>query len=339
MSLIFMDGFDHYATADITKKWTSAANSSYWFVNPTGGRRGGGCLEIGGSASWTDTCNKTLPAGYSTIVVGMALYVANLTDGLITLKEDNINHFSISLNGIGQFMARRGAPIYGTLLGTTTTSISTGTWYYIELKVTIADATGSYELRVNGVNVLSATNVDTRDGGTGVVNSIQLNATRNGKIDDFYVCNSSGSTNNDFLGDCRIDTILPSGDGTYTDGTPSTGTAHYAVVDENPPNTSDYISMDVVDNRDSYTYPDLPPLSASTVYAVQVNPFWLKDDAGTRSAATFALNGGGNVTGATVALTTSALFSPQIYETNPDTSTAWTQATVNSAEFGTRVIA
>jgi hypothetical protein len=153
------------------------------------------------------------------------------------------------------------------------------------------------------------------------------------------VCSTTGATNNNFLGDCRIDTILPSGDGTYTDGTPSTGTAHYAVVDENPPNTSDYISMDVVDQRDSYTYPDLPPLSASTVHAVQINPFWLKDDAGTRSAATFALNGGGNTTGATVALTTSALFSPQIYETDPDTGTAWTQATVNSAEFGTRVIA
>ena len=104
-------------------------------------------------------------------------------------------------------------------------------------------------------------------------------------FDDLYVCDSAGSTNNGFLGDCRIDTIYPSGAGNYTQFTPSTG-SNYTCVDETAPNTTDYVDGATVGDRDSYALGNLSALSSQTVYGVQVNAAILKDDAGSKSAAT-----------------------------------------------------
>ena len=44
-------------------------------------------------------------------------------------------------------------------------------------------------------------------------------------IDDLYICDGTGSApHNTFLGDCRVDTLLPTADGTAQQWTPSTGT-------------------------------------------------------------------------------------------------------------------
>jgi hypothetical protein len=96
---------------------------------------------------------------------------------------------------------------------------------YFEIKATIHDTTGSIELRINGVPALNLVNQDTRNAGTGVVNAIRIGGTNSfGPIwamDDLYICNTSGSTNNDFLGDIRVDTLYPNADGTYSQWTPS----------------------------------------------------------------------------------------------------------------------
>ena len=42
MSLLFIDGFDHYATADITKKWTTASAATIGVT----GRRGTGGVPV-----------------------------------------------------------------------------------------------------------------------------------------------------------------------------------------------------------------------------------------------------------------------------------------------------
>jgi hypothetical protein len=339
MSLVFMDGFDHYATADIAKKWSSAPSSSYMWINPTGGRRGGGCVECGGFAGG-NAITKSLSASSVSFVMGAAYYTGNLggSNNIFVVRENTTTHLGVNLDSTGHLQVRRAASS-AQVLGTSTAAVSGSSWVYIEFKFTINDTTGSFEVRLNGVNVLSATGIDTKNGGTGIIDNIQLFDSTAAKFDDFYICDLSGSSNNDFLGDCRIDTILPTSDGTYTSGVPSAGTAHYACVDENPPNTSDYISMDVVGNRDSYGFADIPLLSSSAIYGVQINPYWLKDDAGTRTAATFARSGTTNGDGAAVGLGTSAVYNPQIFPNNPATGSAWTQSAINAAEFGTTVTA
>lgn len=340
MALLFMDGFDHYATADISKKWASSAGGAS--INTTGGRRGTGCLRygIGGSA-----VSRPFTAS-AAVIVGLAFKIGTIYAGYRTvfvLREGTTEHISLIINNNGTISIYRGSQS-GTLLGTSTTAISQTNYNYVELKATINDTTGAINVQINGVNesALALTGIDTRNGGTsGVVDSICVGQSSNGTdsyIDDLYVCNSSGATNNNFLGDCRVDTILPSGDGNYTQFTPSTGTAHYALVDENPPNTTDYNSSATSGNRDSYTFPDLAGLSSQTIYGVQINAAALKDDAGARSLGTMSRLSSTDKDGAGAALSTALVFISEIQETDP-ASAAWTESNVNAAEFGVKVTA
>ncbi len=55
------------------------------------------------------------------------------------------------------------------------------------------------------------------------------------------------------IGPAKIWPKLISADGTYTDLTPSTGTDHYAVVDERPASSADYLESNTVNHKDSFS--------------------------------------------------------------------------------------
>src|SRR5690606_30150679 len=117
-----------------------------------------------------------------------------------------------------------------------TTPININTWYYIELKV-VVDGSGSYEVRVDGVNVLSGS-TDTQAGANPYANRVRLHGAATGtgpqtQFDDWYVCDGSGSINNDFLGGRRIITYFTADTGDSSDFTPDEGD-NYARVNDNP---------------------------------------------------------------------------------------------------------
>jgi len=249
--------------------------------------------------------------------------------------EGTTYHISVVYSG-GKIKIYRGTQ-FGTVLGVSAATLSAG-YNYIEIKATIHDSTGAVEVKINGVtdNNLNLTNVDTRNGGTGVIDTILIAGT--GYTDDFYVCDTSGATNNDFLGDIRVDTIYPDGDGNYTQFTPSTGTAHWSLVDETTPNTTDYNSGANIGDRDSYTYAALSAITSQTIYGVQINAAALKSDSGSRSLGTMSRLSGTNKDGSGAALSTSQTYISEIQETDP-ASAAWTESNINSAEFGVKVTA
>jgi hypothetical protein len=219
-------------------------------------------------------------------------------------------------------------------------------WYFIELKATIHDTTGSYELRVNGTNVLSQTNVDTRNGGSGVVTLIQFGsqtgtsqpagpATMN--MDDIYVCDSSGSLNNDFLGDVAVQTIYPTSDSSVA-WTRSAGGTSYTLVDESTPNgDTDYVESSTAAQQDIYGYGDLAA-ATNTVLGVQINAVARKDDAGARQVKLLTKSGGTTYASSALGLSTTYTFYSEVRETNPNTAVSWTESDVNSAEFGVECV-
>lgn len=340
--LLFMDGFDHYATADITKKWTSNSGGGLGIVGGAG-RRGTSGFQVISSSSYV---NKTIPPTTS-LIFGFSIKLGSLPSTstlLLTLFDGSTQQCELRVNADGTLQVLRAA---NTLTnGASTLALSTGVEYYIEWKVTIADsiAANSCKVRVNGVDWINvAAGQDTKAGTNATVNSVRLGAFGTGigttTFDDFYICDNSGSTNNDFLGDVRIDTLFPSGDGNYSQFTPSTGTTHYTLVDESTPNTTDYNDGASVGDRDSYAMGNLSALASSTVYGVQVNAAIVKDDAGSKSATTFVRSSSTNADGASVALSTSQAYVSQVFETDPNGSVAWTETTVNAMEAGVKVTA
>lgn len=340
MALLFIDGFDHYSTnADLAKKWNSVSGT-YPTVATSSGRRGGGALQCQSTATYY--VQKTFSAK-STIIIGMAVKFGATANDFLGLYEGGTTtrHLTLYYDGANVKLYRGTSA--GTLLATSSNAMISGAWTYVEIKATIHDTTGAYELRFNGSSdaAMTASSVDTRNGGTsGVIDTVRLVValSTSAYFDDIYICDNSGASNNSFLGDCRIDTLLPIGDGNYTQFTPSTGTAHYATVDETTPNTTDYNSGANSGDRDSYTFPDLTSLTSQTVYGVQINAAALKSDSGARSLGTMSRSGSTNKDGAGGALSTSQTFISELQETDP-ANNAWTESNVNAAEFGVKVTA
>lgn len=345
MTLLFVDGFDHYATADISKKWTSVGAGAA--IELSNGRRGGGCLNFASIAS-TQFITKTLSQSASW-VIGLAFqYYGTFTGSagrIVSILDAGTSQCELWVNSDGTLSVMRN----GTAVtnGTSVISLSISTYYYLEFKVTIADSisAGSCKVRVNGADVITvATGQDLKNTANAYANQIRLGPTSSAagtpfRADDFYVCDQSGSTNNDFLGDARIDTLYPTSDGNYSQFAPSTGTDHFALVDEATPNTTDYNDGSTVGNYDSYGLGNLAALVSQSVYAVQVNAAVLKDDAGAKSAATMVRSGTTDADGTSAALGTSLSYVSQVFETNPDGSVAWTETSVNAMEAGIKVTA
>jgi hypothetical protein len=339
MALLFCDGFDHYASADILKKWTVANAVGSCVIDPTAGRRGGGAFTT--TTGGRGNPGKTLAASYATLVAGVALNLSGPISGsgVLWFADAGTTQVVVIFNADGTFSVKRGS----TVLATSSVAIGYNAYNYIELKATIHPSAGAIELRLNGVAIITASGINTRATANSSANGLYIGidsnpgGSFNATFDDLYLCDTSGSTNNNFLGDCRIDTLFPNADGTYSGFTPSTGTAHWSTVDDAMPNITDYVSAGVASTKDSYGFTDLT--SAASVFGVQVCNAALKDDAGARSVANLVRSGSTDAQGPTVALSTSQLIYTSIHETDPATSAAWTQSGVNAAQFGTVVAA
>jgi hypothetical protein len=344
MALLFWDSFDHYATADITKKWTSANTAgSTTSISSSAGRRSGGAMQFGTSAY----ALKTIPAAAS-FVMGGAFYtnsLPNISRPIFTLQDSGSVQCDLRLNtDLTLSVTRNGTALTN---GTSTNALTISAFYYIEWKVTIADSIGaaSCVVKVNGVPWITvATGQDTKSTANASANQIVVgpNATLSGPtwtLDDFYICDQSGSgPDNDFLGDCRIDCEYANGDGSNSDFTCSTGSTHYTLVDEATPNTSDYVESSTVGHKDTWQFQNLSAITG-TIFGVQVCSAALKDDAGARSIANTIKSGSTNADGATQALSTSQLYYIDRWMTDPNTGAAWTEANFNAAEFGVKVAA
>ncbi len=347
MTLLYFDGFDHYATAQLAAKgWTVGSSTTIAAV----GRTGANGLQFGQAGSYVKR-GVAVADEHATLIAGVALNPSVLNDArpVFSFQSDNgaTTHVSIEVSSTGAIIARRGNNGNGTLLGTSSAGVViSGAYQYIEALVTLSDTVGVVTVHVNGASVLSLTGQDTKSSGTktvldtvliGTVNA--LVTVVNGTWDDVYICNGAGSApNNTFLGDVRVRTLMPTGNGNSSQlvGSDSNSTDNYALVDEVPPDTADYVGSATTGDKDTYAAANLAEVTG-TVFGVQQLAYALKTDAGSRSLATVVRSNGTDYDSSDLALATTVQYIRSLRETDPDTAAAWTIAGVNAAEFGVKV--
>lgn len=341
MSLLFMDGFDHYAGADVLNKWDSIGSYSV-AISSSYARSNGQGLRCYYSATKP---NKSLGVNASTLIVGFAFYlgetgITNSTStGILYFYDDSTKQIMITVNSSGQIVVYNGD---GTLLGTSTNTVSYLHWYYLEAKVSFHETTGTIDIRINGTSWLSLTSKNTINSVNEYANKVMIGAAYYDKyvyFDDLYVCDTTGTKNNDFLGDVRIDTLLPNGAGNYTQWTPSAG-SNYQNVDDAIAIDDDatYNSADTIGYKDSYTLTDLDALG-TTIHGIQLNTTYRKDDAGTRGVQAFIrTNSTDYDQGDEVSLLDTYTQDQIIIEDNPNDSAAWEEADINALEIGIELI-
>jgi hypothetical protein len=339
MALLFVDGFDHYQSADFLRKW-SGSNTSFQTISTTLGRRGGGCML------YPYNTFKNLNSNYSTLIAGFGFYIgafptgANQPVALLSFSNGADPRVWMGASSAGELVVHNQG---NTVLGKTRPNVvQAGAWAYIEMKAVGGTSTGAVEVRVNGVTELTLTNVNTGTTtfasiGFALYTGILFTTSSSLRIDDVYVCDTSGATNNDFLGDCRVDAYYPTSEGTTQSWTPTPSGTHYTTVDEVPVSTTDYVEAVTANAVELFGFNDLvnTPLS---IFGVQVNSCARKTDAGSRAINNTARVAGANYYGPDLTLSDTTNYRLSVFGTNPATSAAWSKDEINATEFGVRLV-
>lgn len=349
MAFLFGDSFDHYATAaHAVEKWGNGTTTGV--TVGAYGRNGTQGLRIAaGGVSQTTGYVQTSLANLATSWAGFALRGTGTDRPVVRWMDNTTEQCSLWLRSDGRLEAR--GP--GGLLAVGTAIISTTVHAHVEVKVTISDAAGRIQVKINQASGSSTYDIDTGGGGVDTKATANAYATafRLGyglgsaettsytyEFDDVYVLDGTGSYNNDFVGDCKLECLIANAAGTTTQFTPSAGSNYQNVDDTAPDDDTTYNASSTAGHVDQFNMPALVT-TAGTVHAVQAVGRIKKSDAGARTARLrLYLSTAGVPTqeSGDIAPATSYTFERQVAERDGD-GNAWSVTKINALEVGVEV--
>lgn len=356
MALVFIDGFDHYAIADLGKKWTSVATEAGSTLSMDAGRVYGQSLKaLRATNGKSSSIVKSITSAYKGIV-GFALYMTaytTLTNGqqrasmaITTLHVAGASNTFLLVQSDGTLAVYNNDGIYGFIFGgiflIAGGSIPLNTWTYLELTwdYTLSGGThASWAIRVNGIEEAAGEFISTRApvSAVQVLGSSTSSYYYNGSIwiDDLYIL--GGTTGQvDPYGDVQIQARMPTADGTNHGGTPSTGSDNFAMVDETLADVSDYVTFPTVGLVDTYATEQVDP--GTSIAAIQVSTLSNKDEEGSCAVVASIYHDAAvhdHIQPSGVSITSK--FNTFVFETDPD-GDAWTDDSFNACEFGVKKV-
>lgn len=284
--------------------------------------------------------SKTMDGTETEIIMGCAIRVNPdlnfVKTCLFHLADDQNSTFStIEVDSLGIISMN----VSGIELGKSLKPINFNVWNFIELRVRSSTTVGQAELKVNNQSYFNLTNVNTKRSG-GNYKQFGIGAPRTVRsqssidVDDFYAINVAGGVNNAFLGDSRVDVLRATGAGANTAFTATPPTGNWDRVNEVDTDLNDFVTSTAIAQRDTYVYSDLPSLNTPTIFGVQIVSVAAKSDAGNASIKNIVKSGANVYPGTTEPLSVDAMVYSTLFDRNPDGTIVWTEASVNSAEFG-----
>jgi hypothetical protein len=363
--LLFIDGFSHYATAALSKKWTTVNSAFCTFAVVAEGR-------VDGCVRRTSTSNQAL-AGYLALApfmtqngawtptlegrFGCALKVTDvsananhisggLDHAIFSVYSGNTGMFGILLNQDGTFSAKNDGTFGATLVADSIEGITDNVWSYIEFgwKLAKSPAVGYIKIRRNGTLIMDYAGevwpsmypfaeplphwTSIRVMGANSIPTPLLEM----RMCDVYLTDTVGAIHNDFLGDVVAAYILPDGVGSYAQWTPVGAANNWQCQDEVPPNDeTDYVSVTTVNQRDSYNFQNL----LGEPIGMQISADMRTEVAGGAAFKPTARIGGADYEFQQFGIgdTAYALYL-QPLDTDPNTGLEWTKAVVDASEFG-----
>lgn len=330
MTLLFMEGYDVYNdSTELVGKWSNVTGT-LTFQSP--GRLGvHKSLRYGTS----DETEKVIP-NQATLVVGFGfkLVATPVAGSVLVFEEGGVQQARLAIN------TSRKLEVYDAadaLQATQVTALTVGVWYYIETKIIVSD-TGSVEVKQDGTQVINATSIDVQNSANVYADNFKITGiSTNIDIDDLYMLDSTGTLNNDFLGDSRVDPYFPNAVDT-TVWSNTGGGDNYLDVDDNPPDEdASYVFSANSGDIDFYNVEDLPT-AVTTVHGIQVVGRARKLDAGSRDIKLKIKSGATVQDSATIALSTGYVNYTLITEASDAGTTAWTKTTADAALVGLEVV-
>jgi len=354
MSLIWMDGVN-WVKDDIGYKydaWTTDNDAVIQISDTEARRTGFSSIKLDQGFADQGYFLKQLKEPATTFIAGFAvkymLWLPTISKSLIKLSSNSTDILIVSAVEDGSFRLQYGGSLQGTgytIINTAPGLFSLNNWFYFEVKFTPHPTAGSIEIRVNNITVYEATGVQTNDTHYSPPNSIS-----NVRFDvpwaydsaygyceeyimDMYFCDDLGTTNNDFLGDCKIEIMRPNSPGTHTNFTPSAG-ANWGNVDELGIDHDDtYNQSSVVGDKDTYNLEDIS-LTSGHIFGIQQQSIVRKTDASIRYGKQVLRSGTIEVTSEELYFSDSFKGYHQILDQDPNTDLDWDETGVNALESG-----
>jgi hypothetical protein len=348
MALLFLDSCDLYATREqIARRWEpNATTVSHLNVSVTEGRWGGRAIQL--ASAGTGRIIRHIPPRQNVILAFAARFTRTdnpVNQAFIVLYDPTWTQIVIAIDFLeGRYRCYRGW--FDTEIAQSAVDVAAVAkeqYHWIELKVTIDDTGGAVELRRNGAVLLTFAG-NTKGAPTGDITCVQLrsmNVTSSNRVDvwldDIVIADDLGGRNDDFLGDLRIGTLVPTADTAQKDWAPNTGSDNFSRVAEIPPDDdTSYIASATPGDRDLYAMAPLG-ITPLAVKGLQQTALARKDDAGDRALSLVLKSGAEVAVASPVVLGSSYAFIEHIHDIDPTTGAPWTPAAVDAVQAGLEV--
>lgn len=323
--LLFMDSVEHYATASITRKWTTKTLGSV-AANGPGGRNALYdplvTIGIGSTTTVIAGCRINPVLGnYNRITFNQ---LGGTTDGYVNVNSDG----SVSV-------VTWAGGAYTTAGTSRPNVVRNASWSFLEFKMSVSATVAIAAVRVNGEEVLSLTGLNTSAVAVRIV-EFRCNL---GNMCDFYVCDTAGGVNDDFLGDVEVRAHFPTGAGSAADFTPSAGSNWQNVDDTAPDDATTNNSSNTLNHKDSFVFEDLKS-AGGTIKGVQLVGCFSKDKSGAAQMKNRLEIGGSEYLGAAFYPSMgSYTYAIDIYDKSPATSAAFSEVEFNGMQIGYKRVA
>jgi len=353
MALLFMDSADHYATADLTEKWTTKQDAEI----ESGGRNGTNCIHLGGTSDFGNL-TATVLGGIDEVIVGVAFKPHATWGGqasLITFGSVNNWECGLMVNAdltLQPFVAAavQFLPGYNTAFGyaaligsPSVVALQGGVWAYVEVRMKCNGSTGTCVVHVNGTEVLDLSDLDTLYSSS-VLTRVALGVRGvgtyycTGFFDDLVVLDTTGDHNNDLLGDVTVAALFPTADGNShawvcSTGTPDTGVDHDCVQEAAPNDDTNYVTAGSVGLKSTFAMQDAP--AGADIRGVQLLVSARKVAEGPGQVMIVTRSNSTDYDSDALGLgSTSYSYVRQIMDADPATGDPWLEADWNAAEVG-----
>jgi hypothetical protein len=302
-----------------------------------------------GFVRWHAFATDQAIVGYQRFYLNIATLPSTASSICRFLDTTNASTGAIRLSTTGTLQLLNAA---GTQIGSSSATLSTGTWYMVELK-TDATGAGALDARLDGSSFASGANSAQGNWSRVLIGVIGSNATTDLAFDDWAVNDASGSAQNSWPGSGKILHLLPNGDGdAHAWGNTANGagaSTNYTLVNEVPPNDATTLVQSVTLNaEDMYTLTDSGIGSGDIVNVAMVG-VRIRDNSAdavtTAKVQVKKVTGGTIAQGSAIVPNTASFFTngpaePRNYTlityADPDGS-PWTQATLDTAQAGVKL--
>jgi hypothetical protein len=338
MALQFFTGFDYFNETQVQRVWSYYNNG----VSVAPGRFLGRAWQWNNQSGYLST---TIPNA-STVIIGMAFLLtgADPTNPFLVFQDataninEPITQIDLRVTSDAGFQITRN----GTLIATSSPGIFTfGFWNYIEVKVHINESSGTIQIKVNGQTYFTQTSINTQYTGNSYVNMFRVQSFASTgytiTIDDLYICDDTTFINNDFRGECRIQTQYPTANGDTNNFEAVGAVSNWQCVDATISNDgTTYVRDGQIGDIDDYVMGTISLTGA--IYGVQVNVTNRKDDVGSRNMTPIIKSGGTFFTGNTFQCGSDYNIARTIWQQEPKNIANWTNSSVNALTVGLKIV-